>query len=59
MFSHTRNKSSVTMQEWVAALPDSSEESTKEEKLVGEEGPVEENDNLTLGAEGMNNIHFQ
>ena len=47
------------MQEWVAALPDSSEESTKEEKLVGEEGPVEENDNLTLGAEGMNNIHFQ
>ena len=45
----------MTMQEWVSALP---EDSTKEEKLVGEEAPVEENDNRTLGAEGMNNIHF-
>ena len=58
MFSQTRSKSPVTVQEWVAALPDSSEDRIEEDKYVGEEVPVEEKDNLTLGAEGVHEIHF-
>ena len=58
IFSQTRSKSPVTVQEWVAALPDSSEDRIEEEKHFGEEVPAEENDNLTLGAEGVQKLQF-
>ena len=58
IFSQTRSKSPVTVQEWVAALPDSSEDRIEEEKHVGEEIPAEENDYLTLGAEGVQELQF-
>ena len=57
IFSQTRSKSPVTVQEWVAALPDSSEDRIEEDEYV-EEVPAEEKDNLTLGAEGVHEIHF-
>ena len=47
----TRSKSPVTVQDWVAALPDDGQERVEEDKH-GEEVTAEENDNLTLGAEG-------
>ena len=53
----TRSKSPVTVQEWVAALvPENadSEEGVDEESEDGvKKESLEENDNLTLGAEGL------
>ena len=43
----TRSKSPVTVQDWVAALPDDGQERVEEDKH-GEEVTAEENDNLTL-----------
>eukprot|EP00092_Neocalanus_flemingeri_P009613 GFUD01010347.1.p1 GENE.GFUD01010347.1~~GFUD01010347.1.p1 ORF type:complete len:492 (+),score=156.69 GFUD01010347.1:51-1526(+) len=51
MFSPAKSKSPATVQEWVAALPESSEDRGEEDKHVGGEVTAEENDNLTLGAE--------
>jgi len=48
--STTRSKSPITVQEWVAALPDESQEKCEEDKKEVE-ATVEDNDNLNLGAE--------
>ena len=48
----TRSKSPVTVQEWVAALVSEDRVEEDREDDVKEE-TLEENDNLTLGAEGI------
>ena len=47
----TRSKSPVTVQDWIAALPDDGQERVEEDKQ-DEEVTAQENDNLSLGAEG-------
>merc|ERR1719154_275812 len=51
VFPHTRSKSPVTVQEWVAALPDRGQNREEEERNHTDNIIEEENDNLTLGAE--------
>jgi len=51
VFPQTRSKSPVTVQEWVAALPDGSQDREEEERDHTEDCIEEETDNLTLGAE--------
>ena len=48
----TRSKSPVSVQDWVAALPDDGQDRVEEDKHR-EEVTAEENDNLSLGAEGF------
>ena len=47
-----RSRSPVSVQEWVAALPEPQEKSEDREAEADTETDVEEDDNLTLGAEG-------
>ena len=49
----TRSKSPVTVQDWVAALPDDGQDRVEEDKNGEEVTAAEENDNLSLGAEGF------
>ena len=51
----TRSKSPVTVQDWIAALPDDGQDRVEEDKQ-GEEVTAEENDNLSLGAEGAGSL---
>ena len=52
LFEPTRSKSPVTVQDWVAALPDDDKDRDEEEINSMEESNTDDNDNLTLGAEG-------
>ena len=52
LFEPTRSKSPVTVQDWVAALPDDDKDRDEEEVNYIEESNTDDNDNLTLGAEG-------
>ena len=52
LFEPTRSKSPVTVQDWVAALPDDNKDGDEEENKSMEESNADDNDNLTLGAEG-------
>ena len=47
-----RSRSPVTVQEWVAALPDHAEEDRENDSTSDESEDAQENDTLTLGAEG-------
>ena len=47
-----RSRSPVSVQEWVAALPEPQEKSDDREAEAEAEAAPDEDDNLTLGAEG-------
>ena len=47
-----RSRSPVTVQEWVAALPDHAEEDREKDSTSDESEDEEETDTFTLGAEG-------
>ena len=53
LFNRARSKSPVTVQDWVAALPDETDERDEEEMNIRDEISIADSDNLTLGAEGL------
>ena len=49
---HKRARSPVTVQEWVAALPETGGEGEPQTEEAHQEADTDGDDNLTLGAEG-------